>query len=161
MKRAAALVATAVLFVAALLLGRGGTARYGSAVSPGDCLARMFNAAEQGDVPAYLDCFTGPQRERIARELEDQPADAFAAALKDAVRTLKGRAVSGGGEVEPDARSATLTVDRIYAQHTERQSYHFVRQNDSWRIDSVGTVEKHQPPVAYGTPVFELPPAEQ
>lgn len=161
MKRAVALIATLALLVAAITLGRGGSSRRHTAASPGDCLAKMFNAAEKGDVPAYLDCFTGPRRGRLERELAAQGAAEFAAALRDAVRSLKGRAVSGLGGAEPNATIATLSVDRVYAQHTERQSYHFVRQTDGWRIDSVGAVENHQPPVAYGTPVFELAPGEK
>lgn len=158
MKHIAALVATAVLLATVLSLGRGRSNRQGPA-SPSECLTRMFSAAEQGDLAAYLNCFTGPQRERIERELSGQSAEEFAAALRDAVRTLKGRAVSGSDDVKPDAHSATLTVERIYGQHAERQSYHFVRQSDNWQIDSVGAVEKHQPPVPYGTPVFKLPAA--
>jgi len=156
LKRSAALIATLALLLTAIYLGRGGAGRREVAGSPTDCLERMFRAAEKGDVPAYLDCFRSPQRERLRREAAAQTTDDFAASLTNAVRTLKGRAVSGPGGAGPDADRATLNVERIYAQHTERQSYHFVRDSEGWRIDAVGAVEKHQPPIPYGTSVFEL-----
>ena len=157
MKRPAAIVATLALLSAAIYFGRDGGARRGNTPSsPTGCLELMFRAAEEGDVPAYLDCFTGPQRELLAKEVGAQPAGDFAAELKTAVRTLKGRAVSGAGPSDAAADTASLAVERIYAHHTERQSYHFRREADGWRIDSVGAVEKQQPPIPYGTPVFDL-----
>lgn len=157
MKRPVAIVATLALLCGAIYFGRFGTARQISAASsPAACLECMFRAAEEGDVPSYLDCFSGPQRERLANEAAAQPAGDFAAALKDAVRNLKGRAVSGAQLDNAAADVATLSVERIYAHHTERQSYHFRREADGWRIISLGAIEKHQPSIPYGTPVYEV-----
>jgi hypothetical protein len=114
----------------------------------------MFLAAEQGDVEAYLACFTGQQRKRLLTELDAQGTAGFATSLKEAVRTLKGRAISGSGAAAADR--ATLTVERIYSRHAERQSYDFVHEAAGWRIESVGPVEEFQPPIPYGTPVIDL-----
>jgi hypothetical protein len=115
----------------------------------------MFQAAEQGDVDAYLDCFAGQQRQRLGSEVRQQGKADFAASLRSALDTLKGRAISGSGKAAPDDRRATLTVERVYERHTERQDYHFVRDSFGWRIESVGTTQELQPPIRYGTPVFE------
>lgn len=160
MKRPLAIAATLVLLAGAIYLGRSRgvsqTAAQAAADSPTGCLERMFTAAEKGDVGAWLDCFTGSERARLVRQAESQPAEKFAASLQEAVRTLKGRAVSGLNRPQSAGDMASLSVERIYAHHTERQSYHFRREADGWRIDSVGAAEKHQPPIAYGTPVFDL-----
>lgn len=161
MKRPLAIAATLALLAGAIYLGRSGggqTAVPIAADSPAGCLERMFTAAEKRDVAAWLDCFTGSERGRLARQAESQPAEKFAASLQDAVRTLKGRAISGSNAPQSAGDTASLAVERIYVHHTERQSYHFRREADGWRIDSVGAVEKHQPPIAYGTPVYDLGP---
>ena len=166
MKRAIAVLATAVLLAGAIYMGRDrGVPGNGSAAtaadSPAECLERLFAAAEKGDVPGWLDCFTGQERDRLAKEVASQPAGEFAAALQEAVRTLKGRAINDVSDGGPKGDAAVLSVERIYAHHTERQRYHFRRERDGWRIESLGAVEKHQPPIAYGTPVFELSPPEE
>lgn len=166
MKRAIAVLATGVLLAGAIYMGRDrgvprGDTSATAADSPAECLERLFAAAEQGDVPGWLDCFTGQERERSAKEVASQPTGEFAAALQEAVRTLKGRAINDVSGSGPNGDAAVLSVERIYAHHTERQRYHFRREPDGWRIESLGPVEKHQPPVAYGTPVFELSPPEE
>ena len=154
MKQSAALLTTALLLAVAFYLSR--TVRNPSSVaaSPEACLKRMFQAAEQGEVDAYLNCFTGQQRQRLERELGNQGASAFAASLKSALDKLKGRALSGSSKVADDDR-ARMTVERIYERHAERQDYHFVRDSAGWRIESVGQVQEFQPPIPYGTPVYE------
>lgn len=165
MKRPLAIVATLALLAGAIYLGRdrpgSRTAAPAAADSPAACLERMFTAAEKGDVGAWLDCFSGSERSRLARQAESQPAEKFAASLQEAVRTLKGRAISGADTSQGARDVASLSVERIYAHHTERQSYHFRREADGWRIDSAGAVEKHQPPIAYGTPVYDLGPPDE
>lgn len=164
MKRAIAVLSTAVLLVGALYLGRGGDGNRrdkagAGADSPAACLDRMFSAAEKGDVAGWLNCFTGQERQRLAKDVGSQPTGEFAAGLQEAVRALKGRAISDVGNSGPQVDAAALWVERIYAHHTERQTYRFRRESDGWRIESLGQVEKHQPPVAYGTPVFDLGPS--
>jgi hypothetical protein len=155
LKRLAAIVATLALLIGSIYFGRhGGIPRDDAANSPEACLNRMFRAAEAGDVASYLDCFTGTQRERLARDSQSQSDGVFASSLKNAMSGLKGRAIRGPGVVK-NADAATLVVERIYDQHTERQAYHFRHEADGCRIDSLGAVEKRQPSIPYGTPVFE------
>ena len=155
MKQSAIVLATLVLLGGALYLSQTVRPTPNSVESPAICLERMFQAAEQGDVEAYLACFTGQQRQRLAGEGESQPRADFAASLRAALGELKGRAISGSLKIPPDAQRATLAVERVYERHAERQDYHFVRDSAGWRIESVGQVQEFQPPIPYGTPVYE------
>jgi hypothetical protein len=115
----------------------------------------MFDAAASGDVETYVDCFTGSERQRLERELDDSRRDAFGRTLVDAVQSLRGRAVFADGPVDASSDRARYTVDRVYQTRTERQTYTMVRESGTWRIQSVRTAESFQPETPYGTPVFE------
>lgn len=158
MKRLATLAATIALLAAAVYFG-GGRSQLASvpSASPTECIEQMFTAAERGDVEAYLACFTGAELRRLSTERDVQPRERFAAALVESVRPLKGRAVNGPSSA-PDGDRAKLEIERIYEHHGERQSYAFRREADGWRIDSVGAVERFQPAIPYGTPVYDLSP---
>ena len=69
MKRWIAALLTLLPLAAVLLWGRRGRPPQPPAVatdsSPEACIERMFDAAGRGDVAAYLDCFTGAERERL------------------------------------------------------------------------------------------------
>jgi hypothetical protein len=161
LNRSLAIVVTLALLAGAVYVGRNGNVQRTPSVdaqfdSPEQCLERLFSAAEKGDVASWLDCFTGAQRKSLIKEVESKPAEEFAASLQEAVCTVKGRAISGPRRSSDDTASATLSVERVYAHHIERQSYHFRREPDGWRIESLGAVEKRQPAIPYGTPVFDL-----
>jgi hypothetical protein len=164
LKRWLALLATAIILAAVLIAGRGKgppathQPAANSTISPEQCIERMFDAAERGDVDAYLDCFTGPQRQQIERELTSQTRQSFSQSLVDAIKPLKGRAMIGSPPAEPAANQVELTVERIYANRNETQTYQLLRQSDAWRITAVRSADAFQPPITYGTPVFELPP---
>ena len=158
MKRTATFAATFVVLAAAIYLGRSRSEPAAAApASPAECIERMFAAAERGDVEAYLACFTGAELRRLSTERDVQPRERFAAALVESVRPLKGRAVNGPSSA-PDGDRAKLEIERIYEHHGERQGYAFRREADGWRIDSVGAVERFQPAIPYGTPVYDLSP---
>ena len=58
--------------------------------APENVVHRMFNAAEEGDVEAYLNCFTGRERRRLERELADQSREDYGHALRDAYAEMTG-----------------------------------------------------------------------
>ena len=171
MKRTVAALATLLILGAVLWSGRGTLAPpdaappTGSADTPEACIERMFTAAQRGNVAAYLDCFSGPERDRLERELAGQPPEVFSRSLQGAVASLKGRAVFRN-EAPPAATdsaatdSAGYTVDRVYESRTERQLYQLTRQSGTWRIQSVAAANPFQPDKAYGSPVYEEPPAK-
>jgi hypothetical protein len=114
----------------------------------------MFTSGERGDVDAYLACFTGGQAAQLQRELAAQSRARFAQGLVAAVEPLKGRAVV---HEAASARTAEITVERIYAHRNDLQTYDLECQNGRWQIAAVRPVQALQPPVPYGTPVFEMP----
>jgi hypothetical protein len=158
-KRIVAAGITVGVFLVVIVLSRRPTsvplAQAGG--SPEQCVQRLFEAAERGDVEAYLDCFAGPERERLQDQLQDQDRQEFAASLRLAIQQLKGWSVFSPSDAEPPPRDVQLTVERVYSNRTERQSYQLIRQDDRWRIHSVATMQAFQPDTAYGTPVFEMP----
>lgn len=167
MKRIVAGLITLLILGGVLWYGRGtptpppaGPSPAG-ADTPEACIERMFAAAQRGDVTAYLDCFAGAERDRLERELAGQPADVFARSLRDAVATLKGRAVFRNGGPDAAANTASYTIDRVYESRTERQRYQLIRQSGTWRIQSVAVADPFQPDKPYGSPVYEEPPASK
>ena len=159
MKRTIAALTTLGLILAAIVWGRRQSTTTEAIVAvatPEHCIERMFDVAERGDVVAYLDCFTGPERLRLDRELSGQSLDAFASSLVQVVSELKGRAVYEASKGTGDDDQALLIVERVYASRTEKQLYALVHEPDAWRIHSVQNAEPHQPDKAYGTPVFEM-----
>jgi hypothetical protein len=145
---------TLVLVLGALWCGRLASAPASSAATPGECIDRMFAAGESGDVDAYLACFTGDQRVQLDRELAAQPRERFARGLVAAIEPLKGRAIV---HESASAVTAEITIERVYAHRNDLQLYHLQCQDGRWRIGSVRAVQAVQPPVPYGTPVFEMP----
>jgi hypothetical protein len=162
LKRTLAAVITALVFGTVLWLGRGDVPPSSTAGSGADtpelCIQRMFEAAAAGDVTAYVDCFSGRERDRLEQQLIGSRREQFARSLVDAVAGLRGRAVFADGPVGDDR--ARYAVDRVYESRTERQTYELVCEAGVWRIESVRMAQPFQPKTAYGTPVFEEPPPE-
>lgn len=155
MKRAVAIALTLALIAGALYLGRNAPARPRlSPGAPAACLEQMYAAAERGDVEAYLDCFTGVERQRLEVELQTESRDAFAAAIAETVRTLKGRAINDLSTDPVTGDRAQLQAERIYAGYNERQTFGFRREEGAWRIESLGEVRRFQPSIPYGAPAF-------
>ncbi|HWC88190.1 MAG TPA: hypothetical protein VG433_00985 [Pirellulales bacterium] len=154
MKRAVAAILTLALVLAALWFGRPAPEPDSSAATPGECIDRMFAAGERGDVDAYLACFTGEQRMQLEREVAAQPRENFASGLVAAIEPLKGRAIV---HEAASALTAEITVERVYAHRNDLQLYNLQCQDGRWQIAAVRPVQALQPPVPYGTPVFEMP----
>ena len=152
----AASITVAVLATVLWISRRSAPIRVDSPANlPETCIERMFSAAEQGDVATYLDCFTGAERLRLDRELADQSRKAYATSLREALRDLKGRAVFAAGTNDQRTNEVGLTVERVYVNRAERQTYRLVRLPDRWRIANVQAVQAFQPATPYGTPVYE------
>lgn len=159
MKRAGAVVLTAGLIGLAVFSGRGrGTGGPAAATSPEACLDRMFAAAAAGEAANYLDCFTGDALARLRRTQESRGAAAFVDSLRATAGRLKGYVVEDYGD-PPGAEdvAAQRTVERIYPEHNELETYSFRREAGAWRVAGIRPAGNRQPQVAYGTPVFQLP----
>ena len=103
-----------------------------------------------GDVAGYLDCFSGPLRQRLEREVSERGRDVFAADLKRAARSRKSHAIFA---VEPEgADAARITVETVYPDRNERQTYHLAQETGGWLVNDVETVRSQVPKARYGTP---------
>jgi hypothetical protein len=174
MRRVVAGVATLALMVLLLWSGmrRGGSpagaAPDAVATAPDpyeDAEARvraLLAGARDGDVSAYLAAFVGPLRDRLEREVRERGADAFATDLRRAAAARKGHAVFAPEPDGPDA--ARITVEAIYPDRNERQTYRLERGPDGWRVAAVETVRSRTPAAKFGTPAQyqepEGPPVE-
>ena len=98
-------------------------------------LRQALEAARQGDVNAYLSSFGGTLRERTQRDVQERGKSAFADDLKKAAQGRKGHAIYAP---EPDGPNAwMLTVESVYADHNERQTFRLERVADNWLIMAV------------------------
>jgi hypothetical protein len=160
MKRIVAGVLTVALMGGLLWsgLGRpGGRAEPGpgraDAPDPAEVrLNKLLDCALRGDVSGYLDCFGGPLRERLEREVNERGRDAFADDLRRAAGSRKSHAVFA---VEPEgADAARITVETVYPDRNERQTYHLAQapENGGWLVSDVETVRSQVPTARFGTP---------
>jgi hypothetical protein len=119
-------------------------------------LASLLQSAWEGDVPRYLDCFSGTLRQRLEREVNERGRDVFAADLKRAARSRKSHAVFA---VEPEGEGAArITVETVYPDRNERQTYHLAHAAGDWLVNDVETIRSQVPKARYGTPAtYEEP----
>jgi hypothetical protein len=156
MKRIVAGVLTVALMGVLIWSGRGRQAgRNGPGTGRADVpdpvearLNTLLDDAWRGDVPGYLDSFSGPLRERLEREVNERGRDAFAADLRRSARSRKSHAVFA---VEPEGDSAArITVETVYPDRNERQTYHLARESGGWLVDDVETVRSQVPKARFG-----------
>jgi hypothetical protein len=115
-------------------------------------LNALLDDAWRGDVSSYLDCFSGPLRERLEREVGERGRETFAADLRRAARSRKSHAVFA---VEPEGEGAArITVETVYPDRNERQTYHLARQGQGggWLVSDIETVRSQVPRTRFGTP---------
>jgi hypothetical protein len=113
-------------------------------------LGSLLDSALNGDVTGYLDCFSGPLRQRLEREVSERGRDVFAADLKRAAQSRKSHAIFA---VEPEgAAAARITVETVYPDRNERQTYHLAQETGTWLVNDVETVRSQVPKAKYGMP---------
>jgi hypothetical protein len=116
----------------------------------------LLRSAREGDVAAYLATFDRPLRARIEREIDEQGRDTFAAALRQAARLRKSRAVFAPVPEGDDAVS--VVVETVYPDRNERQTYHLGQRPEGWLVTEVTTARGHEPTSKFGSPAgFQEP----
>jgi hypothetical protein len=109
----------------------------------------LLASAQKGDVSAYLGSFDGPFRARLERQVRERGRDGFATDLRRASAARKSHAVFSAESDGPD--TARVTVESVYPDHNERQTYRIDRTPQGWLVTEVETVRSHQPKAKYGT----------
>jgi hypothetical protein len=114
-----------------------------------DRIEGLLGSALEGNVAAYLGAFGGPLRARLEREAQERGRAAFAAKLRKAGHARRSHAifVAEPDEVAPDA--ARITVEVVFADRLERQTFHLNRTSGGWLVTDLETVRdvvpKHPP----------------
>ena len=157
-RRLISVIGAAGLIAVVLLLSRERSAETPAVnASPEDtvdrCLERMLEAARVGDLDAYLDCFSGPLRERLAREIASRQRDAAAAELQSGEADLKSFATHPLMPPREGEGEAVVTLERIYARRHDLQRVRLQNRNGAWKIVELVPVDRVAPPIPYGTPV--------
>jgi hypothetical protein len=116
----------------------------------------LMAAARMGYVGAYLGSFTGPLKQRLAREVAERGDEAFADDLRKASASRKSHAVFAAEPDGPDA--ASVTVEAVYPDRNERQVYRVERTDAGWLVAGVESVKSHQPKSRYGEPAAYVAP---
>ena len=112
-------------------------------------IQKLLDDAARGDVAAYLAGFGGSLRQRLERERDERGRDAFADDLRRAAAARKSHATFAP---EPEGEDAArVTVETVYPDRNERQTYRLERGTDGWHVTDVETVRSHQPAAKYGS----------
>ena len=113
----------------------------------------MFEAAREGEVRKYLDCFDGALAESLQRAAAERGEAGFARYLRESNAPVKGIAVeepqvAAGGEVK-------VRVELVYAGRNEAQFYYLTKTGDRWRISRLNAAEPVETLVPYGAPAVD------
>ena len=121
-------------------------------LDPVDTINRMVDAAGDGDVEAYLSCFSGPMARRLRQTLDEMTRDGFAKYLIETNQRIKGFAM-----YEPETiseREVAVRVEYVYADRNEAQQFYLEKRTDQWTIARIDDTERVETLVPYGTPVY-------
>jgi len=127
--------------------------------TPEQTVTEFFTAAGDGDDRAYLRLVTGELRKSLEHTRSESGAEAFRQGLRRSAGGIKGLAVTRA-EGAP-APLAAVDVEIVFADRNERQRMLLEPTRSGWAIASIEQAEMVKPPIAYGTPVFEMPEPEE
>jgi hypothetical protein len=113
-------------------------------------IRELMASARRGDVSAYLAAFGDPMRQALEREVAERGREAFADDLRRTAQARKSHAVFAP---EPEGSDAVrITVESVYADRNERQTYHLGQGPSGWLVAGVETARSLTPIARYGTP---------
>lgn len=119
---------------------------------PRETIYAMLDAARDGEVEAYLDCYIGDTARRLAQSRDEMTAEAFGEYLRNRNREIKGIAIN---EAEKASEGKVrIRVEYVYADRNEAQQFYLVRQGGEWKITGMDPAERVETLVPYGTPVY-------
>jgi hypothetical protein len=119
--------------------------------TPQDTVYRMMDAARDGDVRAYLDCYTGQMQSTLRQIVAEKGEAALATYIRNFNASVKGVAIR-----EPQSkaeREVRLRVEFVYRDRNEAQSYLLEQSGGSWKIAGQENAEGVKTLVPYGTAV--------
>jgi hypothetical protein len=126
-------------------------ARAPAGATPQDTVYRMMDAARDGDVRAYLGCYTGQMESTLRQIAAEKGEAALAAYIRNFNASVKGVAIQ-----EPQStaeREVRLRVEFVYRDRNEAQIYYLEQGNGNWKIARQENAEGVKTLVPYGTAV--------
>ncbi len=124
-----------------------------SPATPEDVIWRMSDAAREGNVAAYLDCFSGALRQNLQRAVAEMGEAQFSQYLKRLNSEMTGIAVSDFEQINES--EAALRVEFVFRGRNEAQKHHFKLVNGAWKIEKLDGAEQIKPLMPYGADVIE------
>lgn len=125
--------------------------RASAGATPQDTVYRMMDAARDGDVRAYLGCYTGRMLSTLQQIAAEKGEPALAAYIRNFNASVKGVAIQ---EPQPTAeREVRLRVEFVYRDRNEAQIYYLEQGGGSWKIARQENTEGVKTLVPYGTTV--------
>ena len=125
---------------------------------PEDLIWALIEAAQAGDVETYLDCFGGALRTQLDNTVFEMTPTGFSKYLRSSSDPLTGVAVY---DVEvTDSDRATLTVEYVYRDATERQRMQLELFRGGWKIVDLDRSKRAKPLIPYGAPAAPMPEPE-
>ena len=121
------------------------------AAEPRDVIYAMLDAARDGVVDDYLECYAGQMERTLRQSLEEMGEERFSEFLKARNRDIKGIAMNAPRESGDEAE---VRVEYVYADRNEVQEVYLDRSSGDWRIAGVSEIRRVETPVPYGTPVY-------
>ncbi|MCI0721487.1 MAG: hypothetical protein L0338_21320, partial [Acidobacteria bacterium] len=107
---------------------------------PEDTIWQMIDAARQGNVHAYLDCYSGAFRRNLERTVSEMGEPQFSQYLKRLNEEITGIAVFD--RQRPSAIEARLMVEFVLRGKNETQKHYLRWTGSSWKIDQVDGAER-------------------
>lgn len=156
MKRRAFRIGVALALVALAFTLRG---REGLPETPEAAVSAFFDAAGRGDEDTYLRLVTGELRTSLTQTQAQMGSEAFRKDLVRSAANIKGLAVTRT-ESAP-AGSVAIDVELVFADRNERQRMILRQDGGGWVITSIEPAVAVNPPIPYGTPVFQEQEAQQ
>jgi len=126
-------------------------ARAAAGATPQDTVYRMMDAARDGDVRAYLGCYSGQMESTLRQIAAEKGEAALAAYIRNFNASVKGVAIQ-----EPQStteREVRLRVEFVYRDRNEAQNYYLEQAGTSWKITRQENTEGVKTLVPYGTTV--------
>jgi hypothetical protein len=126
-------------------------ARAPAGASPQDTVYRMMDAARDGDVRAYLGCYTGQMQSTLRQIVAEKREGALASYIRSFNASVKGVAIQ---EPQPTTeREVRLRVEFVYRDRNEAQNYYLEQAGGNWKISRQENSEGVKTLVPYGTVV--------
>jgi hypothetical protein len=157
-KSRVATIVTIVIVAAVLLWALIG--RRTEPPEPNTVIWTMIEAAQAGEVAPYLECFSGELAQRLEATATEMSIEGFSEYLRSSSELLTGVAVY---DVEQDdSGGASLTVEYVYRDATERQRMQLELARGRWTITELERSRRAKPLIPYGAPAAPMPePTEE